>query len=664
MTDKQRIEELVKYLNICCDEYYNKNNPTLSDAQYDALFDELSALEKKTGYVLPNSPTVRAGYEVLSSLKKVTHDIPLLSLAKTKSAAEVYSMAKENDGYLALKLDGLTVKITYENGEITAAATRGDGAVGEDITHNAKVFVNIPKKIPYTEKLVVSGEAFIDIPTFERINEQIENDEEKYSTPRNLASGSVRQLDSAICAARGVSFIPFSVLEGFSQEDSKPDRLKKLASFGFELIPNEPLTADDSEASTEEKILKLKEIANQKGYPIDGIVFSFSSVSYGRTLGRTSHHFKDGIAYKFGDPHFETTLKNIIWNISRTGQLTPIAEFNPVEIDNTNVERASLHNVTFIENLKLEEGDKILVSKRNMIIPHVEENVTAREENRENYILKIPEKCPVCHKETTIKTTQNGQDTVQVLFCANKDCAGRQIKKFTHFVSKTALDIEGLSEATLIRFIEKGFINSLADIFALPEKRDEIVKMEGFGEKSYENLVSSIQKAKTTSLSRLLVAININLLGKSGAKLIEDHFGGDVSEFKEALKSGFDFTELDGIGEIMNGEIYSWYNNADRQKEFEELLNIITVEKSAAAFADQNGYFYGKTIVITGKFSTLSRDSLTEKMVSLGAKVTGSVSGKTDFLLCGEDAGSKLSKAQKLGVKILTEQELKEFVEI
>ena len=373
-----RIKELTAFLNKCCDEYYNKNNPSISDAQYDALFDELSRLENETGVVLADSPTMRPGYEVISELEKVTHDIPLLSLEKTKSEQTLLDFAKASNGYLALKLDGLTVKLTYQNGVLVEAATRGDGAVGEIITHNARVFVNIPQKIPFDGRLVISGEAFIDIPTFEKINSLIDNDEDKYSTPRNLASGSVRQLDSKICAERGVAFVPFNVLEGLEdiKYDSKLKRLNLLNSFGFELIPLEILDSEDTIDTVTKKIADLKAIANQKGYPIDGIVFTYDSVTFGRAQGRTAHHFKDGIAYKFSDPTFKTTLKEIIWNISRTGQLTPIAEFEAVEIDNTNVERASLHNITFIENLKLQSGDKIMVSKRNMIIPHIEENLS------------------------------------------------------------------------------------------------------------------------------------------------------------------------------------------------------------------------------------------------------------------------------------------------
>ena len=658
MDKHARIDELVAFLNKCCDEYYNKNNPTLSDAEYDALFDELSALEKETGYVLKNSPTMRPGYEVLSELNKVSHDIPLLSLAKTKSAEDVYNMALQNGGYLALKLDGLTVKITYENGVITEAATRGDGEIGEDITHNAKVFVNVPKSIPYKEKLVVSGEAFIDIPTFQKINEQIENDEDKYSTPRNLASGSVRQLDSAICAARGVSFVPFNVLVGFDELDSKLARIKKLNEFGFELIPHLILDKNDSVQTTEEKILKLKAVADQKGYPIDGIVFTFDNVQFAKSQGKTSHHFKDGIAYKFGDPHFDTILREIVWNISRTGQLTPIAEFDTVEIDNTNVERASLHNITFIENLKLMTGDKISVSKRNMIIPHVEKNISAENDNREGYALDLPHFCPVCNSPTQVKVTENGDTPVKVLYCTNAGCGGRQVKKYTHFVSKAAMNIEGLSEATLMKFISLGWINSLLDIFSIKDHKDEIVVMEGFGEKSYQNLYDAIENAKNTQLSNLLVAVNIPLLGKNAAKTIEDVFGGSKDRFLTAIASRYNFSEIDGFGESINDEIYNWFDQKANYDEFVALTEILTLKEAEQKEFDTDNMFYNKTLVITGKFSKNSRDELTEIMQNLGAKVTGSVSGKTDFLLCGEDAGSKLAKAQKLGVRIIAEDEL------
>ena len=655
---KERLLYLVEYLNKCADEYYNQNTPSLSDAQYDELFDELTALEKELGLFLPNSPTQRAGFEAVSELQKVQHPIPLLSLAKTKDVADIMDMLSQADGFLSLKLDGLTVKLCYENGALFEASTRGDGNIGEVITHNARVFANIPLTIPYPDRLVVTGEALIDIPTFESINDNIDNDEDKYSTPRNLASGSVRQLDSKICKDRGVKFYPFNVLEGLDDIPLKSLRLKRLVELGFGTNMHEALDSTDTKDTVTDKIMNLKSLADKNGLPIDGIVFSFDNVEFAKAQGKTSHHFKDGIAYKFGDPHFETVLRDINWNISRTGQLTPIAEFDTVEIDNTNVNRASLHNMTFIENLKLCKGDKILVSKRNMIIPHVERNMSAEESDRPDYNLLFPTVCPVCGQNTEIKTTESDNREIKVLFCSNPNCAGRQIKKFTHFVSKQAMNIDGLSEATLEKFIQKGWIACIEDIFNLQRFQNEITNLDGFGEKSYQNLISAIESARNTKLSSFLVAMNIPLVGKSAAKDMSELFLGDVNEFLTAVKSGFDFSGLDGFGSIMNDEITKWFNNTDNLNEFERIASILSFEPEGAVAADSDNMFFQKTVVITGTFQKYTRDELTEKLQSLGAKVTGSVSKKTDFVLCGENAGSKLAKAKTLGVTVILEEEL------
>ncbi|MBQ5590497.1 MAG: NAD-dependent DNA ligase LigA [Clostridia bacterium] len=652
-----RIEYLVEFLNVCCDEYYNKNNPTLSDAQYDALFDELTLLEKQTGHILPNSPTQRAGYEVMGELKKVVHDIPLLSLAKTKSADDIFAFSQRSGGYLGLKIDGLTVKLVYKEGVLVQASTRGDGEVGEDITHNAKVFKGVPKILSEKIDLIVSGEAFIDINTFNRINEDIENDEEKYSTPRNLASGSVRQLDSAICAMRGVSFFPFNVLGGFESIDSKSQRLDNLEKFGFLRLPTKTVDSKSSVDEIDDKILELKHLAEQKGYPIDGVVFTFDSASFSALQGRTSHHFKDGIAYKFGDPHFKTTLKNIDWNISRTGQLTPIAEFDTVEIDNTNVEKASLHNMTFIEDLKLKVGDEILVSKRNMIIPHIEKNLSGQ--TREEYTLEFPEVCPVCSCHTRVNKTNLSNRVIKVLYCTNDDCPGRQIKKFTHFVAKQGMNIDGLSEATLRKFIALKFITKLVDIFSISQFKDEIIALEGFGVKSYENLVLSIENAKKVRLSNFLVAMNIPLVGKNAAIVIAEQFGGDYKEFCKAIDDGYDFSQIEGFGEIMNDEIHNWFDNEKNYNEFKEIASLLEFELIEKKDLDESNMFFSKTVVITGSFQDYSRDELGAILKDYGAKVTGSVSKKTDFVLCGENAGSKLQKAQNLGVKVILEDELR-----
>lgn len=649
----ERIRYLVEFLAKCSDEYYNLGTPSISDAQYDKLFDELSLLEKETGIVLAASPTQRVGHEVLSELPKVTHNIPLLSLAKTKDVKEIKKMLEANDGYLALKIDGLTVELVFEDGKLKEASTRGDGTVGEVITHNAKVFSDIPKTIPYTNLLRVTGEAYIDIATFEEINEKIDNDEDKFSTPRNLAAGSVRQLDSSVCKERNVKFIPFNVLEGLEDIKSRSARMDKLKEFGFARIPSVSLNTDTAIEVINDSIYSLKDKANKLGLPIDGIVFFYDDAVFSASLGRTAHHFRDGIAFKFGDPHFETVLSSIEWNISRTGQLTPVAIFEPVEIDNTVVERASLHNMTFIKDLKLKVGDRILVSKRNMIIPHVEENLSAKQGE---YTLEFPHSCPICTYNTTVSTTENNGRVIEVLYCKNPNCPGKKIKKFTHFVGKHALNIDGLSEQTLEKFMALGWLKRLTDIFSLHEHKDSIVTMEGFGEKSYNNLISAIETSKNTTLTNLLVAMNIDHIGKSTAKLIEDRFSGDAESFITAVNSGFDFTELDGFGEIMNESIHSWFAQKENIDEFTSLRNIVRIsKKEASATADSK--FFGKKIVITGTFSDFSRDELSKKLEALGAKVIGSVSSKTDYVFCGENPGSKLTKAAQLSVPVLYEND-------
>lgn len=657
-TKQERIEYLVAFLNKCCDEYYNGSTPTLSDAQYDALYDELSQLEAETGMVLPNSPTQRAGFEAISELQKVEHPTPLLSLAKTKSVADISEMLRRSNGFLSLKLDGLTVELDYENGVLKEASTRGDGNIGEIITHNARVFKNIPLKLDCKEKLTVTGEAVIDIPTFEAINESIDNDEDKFSTPRNLAAGSVRQLDSKICSKRGVKFYPFNVLEGLDGIPLKSQRLEVLTKLGFDSNLHTALDQSFDDGKIAEEIERLRVLAEKLGLPIDGIVFSYDDVEFAKAQGKTAHHFKDGIAYKFGDPHFETVLHNIEWNISRTGQLTPIAVFDTVEIDNTRVERASLHNVTFIENLKLKPFDRILVSKRNMIIPHVERNLTSESEERPDYTVDFPKTCPVCGGATEIKATDAGDRRIEVLFCKNSACPGRQIKKFTHFVAKQAMNIDGLSEATLEKFIANKWITELADIFKLDRYRDEITALDGFGEKSYQNLINAISAARKTKLSSYLVAMNIPLIGKGAAKDISERFQGNVDDFLSALNGDFDFTEIDGFGDIMSDELKRWFASPQNADEFAEIAKLLEFEPEGAVNADTEGKFFGKTVVITGTFSRFTRDELTALMSSKGAKVTGSVSRKTDFVLCGENAGSKLQKARSLGVEVIEEKDL------
>ncbi|MEE0946125.1 MAG: NAD-dependent DNA ligase LigA [Acutalibacteraceae bacterium] len=649
-----RIKYLVEYLSKCSNEYYNLGTPSISDAQYDKLFDELSLLESQTGIILASSPTQRVGHTVLSVLPKVIHAIPLLSLAKTKDPEDIKKMLLDNDGYLALKIDGLTVELVYQNGQLTEASTRGNGTEGEVITHNARVFNNIPKTIPIKNLIRITGEAYIDIATFEEINEKIDNDEDKFSTPRNLAAGSVRQLDSSVCKERNIKFMPFNVLEGFEDIISRSERMDKLSSFGFDRIPSVNLSTETGTEEITEHIFALKKIAENKGLPIDGIVFFYDDAVFSAGLGRTSHHFRDGIAFKFSDPHFETVLNNVEWNISRTGQLTPVAIFSPVEIDNTIVERASLHNMTFVKELKLNKGDRIMVSKRNMIIPHVEENLTV---HSEEYTLSFPQHCPICNAATEISTTENGGRIIEVLYCKNPTCAGKKVKKFTHFVSKNALNIDGLSEQTLEKFMSLGWLKNLSDVYTLTEHKDEIVTMEGFGEKSFNNLALSLEQSRHTTLTNLLVAMNIDHIGKSTAKLIEDRFSGDADSFITAVSNGFDFTEIEGFGEIMNDSIHNFFKMQENMNEFTQLMTILDIQKKEKP-TESGSRFFDKKIVITGTFSKYTRDELSARLEELGAKTSSSVSSKTDYVLCGENAGSKLSKAKQLGVTVLYEDDI------
>jgi DNA ligase (NAD+) len=648
MDNMQKIKTLVEQLNVYRNEYYNENRPSVSDEEYDKLFDELSHLEGETGIVLSNSPTQNVGYEVKSKLEKVTHEIPLLSLDKTKSLDEVSKFIGDQPCLVMLKYDGLTVKLVYEDGTLVEASTRGNGVVGENITHNAKAFKNIPLSIPYKDRLVLTGEAIIHKDDFEKINSTLDDDS-KYKTPRNLSAGSVRQLDSSICANRFVYFMAFDVIEGLDG-NSKFKNLNTLKSYGFYtekyfMIPN-------NKSDLEKVIETLQEVATKNSVPIDGIVIRYDDVKYSKAQGKTSHHYNDGIAFKFNDESEETTLRSVEWQVSRNGNLTPVAHFDPVIIDGTTVSRASLHNISIVETLQLGIGDTISVIKANMIIPQVVENFT------KSNTLVVPKHCPICHADTQIKQLHE----TKVLTCSNPKCGGKHIQEFVYYVSKPCMNVDGLSEAIITKFIENGFLSSLEDIYTLDDYAFDIVDMDGFGEKSYKKLWNNIQNSRHCKLENFLNALGIETIGKSASKEISKHFKGSWEDFYQAVKNGFDFTSLSDFGEVADTSIKAWFSDSENISVVEKIIPYLTFEKLDTTIATDSP-FTDKVVVVTGTLQNYSRDSIKEKLESLGAKVTGSISKKTDYLIAGEKAGSKLDKAKTLGVTVLSESEFENLIQ-
>lgn len=647
MNNMERIKSLVEQLNICRDEYYNKNNPSVSDEDYDKLFDELSKLEKQSGIVLSNSPTQSVGYEVKSKLLKVTHDIPLLSLDKTKNLDDIKKFMGNQECLVMLKYDGLTVKLIYEDGILIQASTRGNGTVGENITHNARTFKNIPLTISCKNRLVITGEAIIHKDDFEKINATLD-DKDKYKTPRNLSAGSVRQLDSSICANRFVYFMAFDVLEGLNS-NSKTKNLDTLISYGFQTeryfkLPNK-------EYSLEKCIEILQETATEHAIAIDGIVIRYDDIEFSKKQGKTSHHYNDGLAFKFNDEAQTSTLKSVEWQVSRNGNLTPVAVFDTVIIDGTEVSRASLHNISMIETLELGIGDSISVIKANMIIPQIVENFT-RSNN-----LSIPKKCPICNGDTQIKQLNE----TKVLTCSNSKCGGKFIQKFVHYTSKACMNVDGLSEAIITKFIENGFLKSIEDIYTLDDFAFDIVDLDGFGDKSYKKIWNSIQNSRNCKLENFLNALGINQIGISASKVISKHFCGSWDSFYSAVKENFDFTSLTDFGEVADISIKEWFSNSENISMVEKIVPYLNFEEMNIETITDNP-FLDKTVVVTGTLQNYSRDSIKEKLESLGAKVTGSVSKKTDYLIAGEKAGSKLDKANSLGITVLTEQDFEKLI--
>lgn len=650
MDKKQRLKELVVLLNEASEAYYQKDTEIMSNFEYDALYDELVALEQETGIVLANSPTIHVGYEVLSELEKQPHPSPMLSLDKTKDVEVLVSWLGNHEGVLSWKLDGLTVVLTYENGELQNAVTRGNGEVGEVITNNAKTFVNLPKVIPYKGTLVIRGEAVIKYSDFNRMNEEIAEAEEKYKNPRNLCSGSVRQLNNEITAKRHVHFYAFSMvseildeeqIKEFGFDNSIMSRFDWLKDQGFDVVEHFLVNA----GNIAEQVMDFAARIPDNDIPSDGLVLSFDDIAYGKSLGTTAKFPRDSIAFKWADELAETTLLEVEWSPSRTGLINPVAIFESVELEGTTVSRASLHNVSILRALGLGLGDRITVYKANMIIPQVAENLT-RSNN-----LELPTQCPACNGETTLQDV-NG---VQSLYCLNPLCSAKQMKGFSHFVSRNAMNIDGLSEATLEKFIENKYIKKLPDLFHLEQYHDEIVTMEGFGEKSYQKLIRSIDAARTVSMAKFIYSLGIGGIGLANAKVIVAHFNQDFDLIMNA--SVDELTSIDGIGDVLAQGFHSFFQNDERMQIVNELLSEIVFEKEESS--DEHT-LEGKVFVVTGSVEQFAnRNELKDYIEKLGGKVTGSVSKNTDYLINNDvtSNSSKNKKARELNIPILSEDD-------
>lgn len=659
-----RIRELTETLNKYRAAYYYTDAPLVSDAVYDRLFDELSALETETGLQMANSPTQTTGYPVVSSLPKARHEIPLLSLDKTKSTGDLATFAGGRAIMLMLKLDGLTTELEYDAGSLMRVSTRGDGHEGEDITHNATGIIGVPLQIPYHGRLVVTGESYISTNDFDDLNSVlVDSQGEPFKNARNMAAGAVRNHDSSECARRMVRFTAFSALAGLDDiegySDSKHRRLNKLADIGFNICP-QVLIEDPREDIIIREIESLKHISEMASAPIDGIVATYDDVAYSKSCGRTGHHYKDGLALKFEDDALETVFRGIEWTPSRGGELAPVALFDTVQIDGCDVSRASLHNMSFIRELELRPGCRILVSKRNMIIPYVEDNLDrgAFDDGL------IPSTCPSCGARVyhSGRVNQKGRH-IFVIRCDNPTCAKRKLRRFVHFVSKKAMDIEGLSEATLDRFIEQGWLGTYMDLYRLWHHEATIcTAMPGFGLKSWKRLWSSIEKSMNTTFERYVISMDIPMVGRSASKELCRAFSGSLLSFETAVDNGFDFTTLPDFGETLHNNIHEWFRNEENRNTWEELQKMLNIQNGTTMQeAGQDNPFAGKTVVVTGKLEMFTRNSINVKIEELGAKAGSAVSKNTDYLICGEKAGSKLAKARELGITVLSEEQFMEM---
>ncbi len=642
----ERMKELVQMLNAASESYYAKDQEIISNFEYDRLYDELEGLEKETGLILANSPTVKVGYEAVEELPKERHEQPMLSLGKTKSREELQEWVQDKEALLSWKLDGLTIVLSYSEGQLVKAVTRGNGEVGEVITNNAKVFKNIPLSIPFTGNLVLRGEAVITYSDFKKINHEIGEEEAKYKNPRNLCSGSVRQLNSEVTAKRNVRFFAFHLVsaENVDFENSREKQFLFLRSQGFDVVEWRKVNRENILDS----ISYFEEAIKNYDVPSDGLVLTFDDIAYGQSLGRTAKFPRHSIAFKWADEIRETVLKEVEWSPSRTGLINPVAIFEPVELEGTTVSRASVHNISVLKGLELGIGDKITVYKANMIIPQIAENLTRSDS------VEIPEHCPVCGGDTKIEQIGDAQ----MLYCVNPQCAAKKIKSFTLFVSRDALNIDGLSEATLEKFISKGYIHEYADLFHLDRYKEEIVGMEGFGEKSYQNLTENIEKARNTTLPRLLYGLGIANIGVANAKLLCRQYRYDLDRLRCA--DAEELSRIDGVGEVIAEAFRSYFEDEKNKDRLDHLLKELYIEEVEE---EEEQTLSGKVFVVTGSLIHFaSRNELKEEIEKRGGKVTGSVTGKTDCLINNDitSTSGKNKKAKELNVPIITEEEFME----
>lgn len=652
MDKTARMKELIAKLGEAAKAYYAEDREIMSNYEYDKLYDELTALEEETGTVMAGSPTISVGYEAVDELPKERHESPMLSLGKTKSREELRDWLGGQKGLLSWKLDGLTIVLTYRDGRLFKAVTRGNGEIGEVITGNARVFVNVPLAIPYQGELVLRGEAVITYEDFRKINEQIEDADARYKNPRNLCSGSVRQLNNEITAQRNVRFFAFALVraDGVDFQNSRKEQFVFLKQQGFEVVEYQEVDAGSILSAVEDYESRVAEY----DIPSDGLVLIYDDIAYGQSLGRTAKFPRDSIAFKWADETAETTLQEIEWSASRTGLINPVAIFDPVELEGTTVSRASVHNVSIVKALKLGIGDRITVYKANMIIPQIAENLTGSD------TLEIPHTCPVCGGETRIDQVND----VQSLYCTNPDCDAKKVKSFTLFVSRDALNIDGLSEATLEKFLGRGYLHTFADLFHLEQYREEIVEMEGFGEKSYQNLADSIEKSRKTTLPRVIYGLGIANIGLANAKMICREYHDDLERMLQADVE--ELSLIDGIGEVIAGTFHDYWQSEKNRENMKKLLKELEIEQIEV---DESALtLKGMVFVVTGSLAHFdSRSALKELIESKGGKVTGSVTGKTTCLINNDSASgsSKNKKAKELEVPIVTEEEfMKQYLDM